>query len=233
MSKTKTINLEVVTHDQTALKERRDRIVAYHQGFMNAFAQQAGYAFLAGVELNAAKEELGPRGGFIEWREQNLPQISKGSADNYRAFATAMQEKFPTVGNITSERLQLTDGRLREKDQQLILEAVHAAADGSSLTKLYRELGVIKTPTAKAAPGPRKDLSPQDAHEAVKLAAEERIKKIITDLELITEEERALISNALRDQFYDALLTETSALRELKSGGARSTRAPQKKGSRQ
>lgn len=241
MTKTKTIDLEVVTGGaeretlksisradvrstatQTSLKERRDRIISYHQGFMGAFAQQTGYAYLAGVELHAAKLEL-PHGQFIKWREENLAHISKGSVANYMLFAEALQSKFPTVGNLTAERLQLTNGRLRDDDQKIILEAVHEAADGSSLTRLYRELGVIKTPKSQAErdASAKKELSPAEA-AAEEKAANIRIgEMILTDHELATAEVFAHWPDDLRARVIDSCITLGKALRALKKKSPR------------
>lgn len=235
MSKPKSSELEVIHPGgaslpaslSTSLKERRDRIAAYHSSFMAAFAQQAGYAFLCGVELNGAKSDL-PHGQFTAWCKESFPNLSNGSIHNFMSLAEALQAKFPTVGNLTSERLQLTDGRLREQDQKLILEAVHAAADGSSLTKLYRELGVIKTPTARESTSTPQDLTPEQAAAALEGVANDHFRNLISDLALITPEMRARASNALRAELIDAMITEGKSLRALKK--QKPSRASGKKG---
>src|SRR5690349_888438 len=73
------------------------RIIDYDLEFHSAFQRQMGFAFLAGCALNRAKEIV-PHGKFIEWREANLPAISKSSASRYSQFAEALLSKYPTVG---------------------------------------------------------------------------------------------------------------------------------------
>jgi len=153
----------------------RTKIVEFDQGCRTAFNQHMGYAFLAGLALNCAKA-LVPHGnkggGFMKWREENLPGVSPRAATNYMHFAAALAEKHPTVGKLatvadfTSGRLELLNGELPEDEKQEVLKAVHDVADGKTLTQMYRDLGVIRQPKDPNA-GPKKPITkptPEEIH---------------------------------------------------------------------
>lgn len=125
------------------LDRLKARIIQYDISVRAAYGQQMGYAFLAGCALNQAKALL-PYGKFTPWLDENLP-LSKGSRQRYMAFAEAIQTQIPHVGNLAIPLL-LTDGELAAADKEKVLAAVHEVADGKTLTQLYRDLGVIKTP---------------------------------------------------------------------------------------
>ena len=153
----------VLTADQAA---RVDRIKEYHAGTLRAFGDQMGFAYLAGRELLAAKEEL-PHGQFMKWREAHLPELSNGTTANYMKFADGLNSKFTTVGNFKSSPLQLTNGTLTEEQNQQVREAVKKVADGKTLTELYRDLGVIKEKEKPKHTPPAK-LTAEEALEAEK-----------------------------------------------------------------
>ncbi len=134
--------LQVITAAQSI---RIKRIKTYHTGFHKAYGQQMGYAFLAGVELNATKAEL-PHGQFEKFLTANLPDISKGARHRYMLFAETLQTKFPTVGNLELNKVKVTKAGLPKGELTKVLEAVHEIADGKTLTELYRDLGVIRPP---------------------------------------------------------------------------------------
>jgi hypothetical protein len=127
----------------------------YDQRCRKSFADQMGYAFLAGVELNALKTEIA-HGQFAAFRKQFLPELPERSAQRYMAFASALTDAFPAVGksatvaDLAKTRLLLTDGApIPEGDLQAVCKAVHQAADGKTLTQFYRDLGVIREPKPK------------------------------------------------------------------------------------
>ncbi len=176
--------MEVLTKDQAALV---DQIKAYHAAFEKSFGDQMGYAFLAGVSLNAAKESL-PHGKFMEWRESHLPEIKERSAQRYMKFADQIRHgmsDLPTVGKLKL----LGNGDLNEKDKEKVLEAVHEIADGKTLTQLYRDLGVIRE-KKPAQHHPRKAVSPEDAVAAEARGREELANQVLLNLHTLFLEER-------------------------------------------
>ena len=119
------------------------RIKAYHAGFQSAFGSQMGYAFLAGLELNAIKEAL-PHGGFLKWGRAHLSEIPHRSATRYMEFQTKLATggQCDAVANIK----RLENGELPEAEKEKVLKAVYQAADGKTLTQLYRDLGIVRPP---------------------------------------------------------------------------------------
>lgn len=200
--------LEVLSANQS---ERIDRINEYNAGFHDAFGQQMGNAFLAGMELNALKAEI-PHGKFMDFCARYLADVSKSSVQRYMAFADGLQPKLPTMGNLKL----LTNGRIPEKEKEEVLKAVHDYADGKSLTQLYRDLGVIRQPE-------------KQKHSPVTLTAEEKLQadlKAAADLfhdargaiDILFEDEAifAKVPPALRNELMAAALRLTKKLRTFK-----------------
>ena len=164
----------ILPADQAA---RVDRIKQYHSGCMRAFGDQMGYAFLAGVELNALKEQT-PHGKFLALLDTHIPEITHRTANRYQKFAEALQTHSklladkPAIGKkdtvsyleaVNPETsLQYAAGALRVDGHwnpdavEKVLAAVHEVADGKTLTEMYRDLGVIRQPQ-KPQHHPRKN----------------------------------------------------------------------------
>lgn len=206
------VELEVVTID-----ERAERILKYHDLQRDAFGQQMGYIFLAGYELNQAKDEL-PHGEYEKWRERTLPTLPKSTSAIYRGFAEGLISKCPTVGHLTGT-LQLTQGSLSPEARQTVIEAVHLAADGKSLMEMYRELDLVRKPKKPTFTPPKK-LSAKEQVEAEKKAAMEEAKLIVTrTLQFIGAEDGAvLLGDVERKELLEGLMECTSALREMGQG---------------
>jgi hypothetical protein len=128
-----------------ATDKRIERIKTFHQGTLNAFRDQMGYAFLAGVELQALKASAA-HGAFAKLRAKELPELPERTAQQYMKFADALKSKSATVADLASQPRLLTDSKLAEEDAKTVCKAVHDAADGKSLTEMYRDLGVIRQP---------------------------------------------------------------------------------------
>lgn len=157
--KEKSEALEVLTKDQA---QSIDRVKTYHFGCIKAFGDQMGYAFLAGLELNALRDEIETKlgyGHFTKIRESHLPEIPNGSAYRYMDFQKKLVELFPRVGKLKA----LTNGKdLDEEDRDQVLKAVHKMTDGKTLTQLYRDLGVIRDKDHQKHT-PAKEVSAEDA----------------------------------------------------------------------
>lgn len=139
------------------LDQLKTKILDYDREFHSAFQRQMGFAFLAGVALLRAKEIV-PHGKFLEWRESELPQLTRSSASRYSQFAEALR-KDPTVGSLKEVKLLGEGEALTPAQQKKITEAVHELADGKTLTEMYRDLGVIRQPE-KPKHHPRKPSDP-------------------------------------------------------------------------
>ncbi len=182
---------DVLTAEQAVMV---DEIKSYHEGVKRAFDHQAQYAFMTGLKLLALKASV-PHGnspgsdGFIAIRKKFLPELSNGTTGRYMDFAKRCQEKFPTVGNINPQVLQLTNGDLPEEQKKQVLKAVHEIADGKTWTQLYRELGKVREPKP-AAHHPR---GPINAKEE-SAARQKRFERMAGDCAISM---RALISEKL------------------------------------
>ncbi len=157
------------------------KIAQYDDGFRRAYSQQMGYAFLAGLAVNRAKEIL-PQGKFIPWVEES--KLNRMSANRYGRFVEALIEAHPAVGKCNTAMLQISSGdgdvtKLSEEDQEQILKAVHDAADGKTLTEMYRDLGVIRQPKKQEYHPIRQ--TPEEALEAEKQAAIDWGHQMATD----------------------------------------------------
>lgn len=217
MSKAKPVNLEVLPPQSIDLDQRKKRIQVYHENCIAAFSSQMGYALMCGIELNAVKESL-PHGQFLKWREENIPQISNGSAGRYMAFATALQNQFPTVGDLT-ERLQLANGEFSDGDRKEILEAVKEVADGKSLTEMYRELGVVKTPKARREIKSTRKLSAEEKAEAEEHLTHDLIQDAIALLNQLADPvHQARSKKEDREQLIDACVHISSTYRAVGKG---------------
>jgi hypothetical protein len=175
---TKTVELEVVvSHPAIAvvpsLPDRSTRILAYHNSCIRAFGQQMGYAFLCGLELNAAKTEIA-HGAFTKWREKHLAALPERTAQLYMSFTSALIERSKPVAALSSPDFLnsklLTNGDLDDAHRNELLKAVYEATDGKTLTEMYRELGVIRAPKRQQYTPPQ-DRTPEELLAAEKADA--------------------------------------------------------------
>lgn len=154
MSKLAKIEIEA-TEELTRLK---GVIKQYDDGFHRAYRSQMGYAFLAGVALNRAKDIL-PHGEFLPWVEAEVG-VARMSASRYRKFADALIAEHPAVGKcnpcyiLTSGEIPAAE--LTPEETEKVCAAVHKIANGKTLTEMYRDLGVIRQPE-KPKHHPRKE----------------------------------------------------------------------------
>jgi hypothetical protein len=160
---------EIITQEQA---ERIGRIQGYHQKCLDTFGDQMAYAFLAGCELNAAKEEL-PHGQFMKWREQNLPELPHRTATQYMTFSEKLADgaKLATIANLKL----LGNGDLPQTEKEKVLKAVHQVADGKTLTQLYRDLGVIRTAAPAGGNRGDKERAPRGTKQDLKREADLRL----------------------------------------------------------
>ncbi|HEX7861038.1 MAG TPA: hypothetical protein VF773_11965 [Verrucomicrobiae bacterium] len=227
----KTVELEVVSKGGAVaaavpLKERRDRIVAYHTNCKRSAMAQVVYAFMAGLELSQTKEQLA-HGAFVKWCGDNLPEdCTIRTAQNYMRFAEGIQTKLEDVSSLNLDRLQLTNGEIPEKQRNAVLKAVHEVTAGSTLTELYRELGIIKQPKKPGYTAP-KELSPEEEAAALEEQANDHIDQLLADLELVDAELLGRAQDAKRKQLAAALIEKSKLIRSLKSG---KSKKPAKKG---
>ncbi|HYE30964.1 MAG TPA: hypothetical protein VEH27_06040 [Methylomirabilota bacterium] len=190
MSKTAVIKSRAASLEITAstdLKQSREHVLHCHNACLRAAQDHVGYAFLAGFELQRVKAALN-HGEFTKWRETNLADLPERTAQRYMAFSSALASKSATVADFATETLLLTDGSLNERDRKAILEAAHEAADGKTLTELYRDLGVIRQPKEKQY-HPPKPLSPEEELEARREQSRDLINQITERMELVSDEQ--------------------------------------------
>lgn len=208
MSKTALIKTELVSVETTVgLETRRDRILNYHQSVIRAFGQQMGYAFLCGLELNAAKEEIA-HGQFEKWREQFLPDLPRSTANNYRNFATLLQEKSKTLARLTdrAQNLLTNGGEFADTDRTEILQAVHDVADGKTLTDLYRALGVVRDKVHQKDRDNGRKLTREERETERKDNALDWARQIIARLEEYCADNDS--AHQLHDDLPDAIIQE-------------------------
>ena len=209
------------------LEHLKTAIVDYDREVRSAFQRQMGYAFLAGCALLRAKEII-PHGKFLEWRETELPEVSRSSASRYTQFAEALV-KDPTVGSLKEVRLLNRGDELTTEQQEKVARVVHKLADGKTLTEMYRDLGVIRQPE-KPKHHPRK--------QAAVSAEEELEAKKLSDLDLMRactgpvtiwcdvmenadDHERPHYKRKDLEEMLNVCTRATGILRELLKGGAR------------
>ncbi len=206
----------LTTSEQTVVAkfqaDRIERIKAYHAGCLKSFADQMGYAYLAGAELVSLKDET-PHGQFEKVKEEQFTEIPRSSLGRYMQFAEAIQAKYPTVGYLRPTKL-LTNGTFDEKEQGKVLKAVHDVADGKTLTQLYRDLGVIRQKEPKQY-HPPKPVKPEDAEAAAKSQADEAAKRGLADTELLMQNDTwSLLSTARQQEVEDLRLTLGSFIKQ-------------------
>jgi hypothetical protein len=143
-------------------------------------------------------------------------------------FAEAIQEKLEDISSLHLDRLQLTNGELPEKQRNAVLKAVHEVTAGSTLTELYRELGIIKPP-GKPAYHPPNELSPEEQAAALEKQAEEAAQAILTDTELLISEQWKFLSDATRKQLNELWLSGTTHYRKTRP---KKSKKPVKKGAK-
>lgn len=214
-----TNTLESLTKEQ---HDQIERIKTYDAGCRGAFNQQMGYAFLAGMELNAVKDRL-PHGQFLKWREAYLVQLPERSAQRYMKFAVtiAASKGLPRFEDVKL----LPDGTIPEKEREQIIKAVHKIADGKTLTELYRDLGVIRDPEAKQH-HPRKQLTPEEIVKAEIAQAEATLEAMLSQVRSIHDnilaEDSTLVSRIKPARWKEAVRILTAcnkALRPLSKKG--------------
>lgn len=185
--------------NENLLKMRASRVRNYHKASVRSAKDHLGYAFLCGLELNAAKEAL-PHGHFMKWADKALPEVSPRAQARYRDLAEGML-KIATVANLAGRLL--AEGKPNTGEKRVILDAVHKLADGKTVTDFYRELGVIRPPEKPKHHAAT--LSALEKVEADARQAEEILRGAITALNLLADRNGELLGR-VADQSRAALL---------------------------
>jgi hypothetical protein len=132
---------------EKALATHKKNIKVYADGVRRSGAQLFGYAYLAGREMNLAKELL-PHGQFEKWISNTFQDLSENTTKNWRNFATAIEDKRPTVGLLNGEKLELTGKKKFNKAQEAaICKLVLEIMDGMGMVEFMRASRFLKEPT--------------------------------------------------------------------------------------
>ncbi len=136
--------------DPGELDQLKERIVELDDFCRQSFGKHMVYAFLCGVALNRAKQIV-PHGNFARWHQAELPQLSRATLHRYMIFAGGLLARFPALQGLNAAP-PLACGDLTGTESQQLLDAVHEAADGKTITDFYRDLGVIRPSRSRAGP---------------------------------------------------------------------------------
>lgn len=135
-------HLEVLAADQAS---RIDRIKDYH-GQFRASAEQAALAvMLCGFELTILKGTT-PHGQFGGLRDRYFPEISERTTRYYMALVHVAESKSATVADLIDSALRTPHSPLPAPAQKQLTDTFREVADSKTVTQLYREAGLIKTP---------------------------------------------------------------------------------------
>lgn len=181
-------NTEIVLSLNPDQQKQVVRISAYHSGFVAGFKQQMGYAYLAGRELVSLKESL-PHGDFQEACSAYLPGVTERTAQRYMKLHARLELNVAGGKNDTVSHLKLLpNGELSEEAEKAVLAAVYEAADGKTMTDLYRDTDLIRE---KKAPKhtPPKELTPEETIAARREQANAILNICAGQMEFIAEAE--------------------------------------------
>lgn len=173
----------------SVLAKHVECIKACHSGVLRAWKDQMGYAFLAGLGCLALKEKLHDEKGhghFEKFCAEQLPDLPKRTRQVYMSFCEKLIDKNATVALLAKQPRLLTTSEVAEDDAKAITKAVHDAADGKTLTELYRDLGVIRQPKPKVHTPPKPE-SPDDALASEKEQHESVLNDIVIAINLALE----------------------------------------------
>jgi len=132
---------------EKALAGHKKNIKVYADGVRRSGAQLFGYAYLAGREMNLAKEIL-PRGQFEKWIEASFPNIAENTSKNWRNFANAIESQRPTVGLLSAEHLQgKAKKKLSKTEEKSVLEIIPQVMDGMGMVEFMRACKFLPEPT--------------------------------------------------------------------------------------
>jgi hypothetical protein len=139
-----TEKLELTTQADAATEKRleahKKNIGNYRNGVRRYGAGLFGYSFLAGREMNLVAELL-PHGKLLPWIAENFPDLAKGTVDNWRNFAKALESKIPTVGNLKPLAAKKS---FNKKEQLAILDAIPEILNGQGMIEFTRACGFTK-----------------------------------------------------------------------------------------
>jgi hypothetical protein len=124
------------------LAAHKKNITAYANGVRVSGAQLFGYAFLAGREMNQAAELL-PHGKLMPWLEENFPDLSRKTTDNWREFAVNINDALPDFAKLKPLQLKKT---FSKAERQTILEAIPKVLDGQGMIEFNRACKFLKEP---------------------------------------------------------------------------------------
>lgn len=223
---------KLTKHDSVSLlsaEQRAERIISYHRGGRRAAGQQVVFAYLAGAELLAQKEECA-HGAFIKWVEENLPDITVRTAQRYMGFAESLQAEVATVANLDLPRLQLTNGDAQAAEIEKVAAAIKEVADGKTLTELYRGFGLIREPKKQEYNPPRH--TPEELAAKAEEAAEGFANTLIGDCETFraSTETKSLLKTPKLKELLDALVATTADIRLLLKARGKGAKPAKKKG---
>ncbi|HUS37343.1 MAG TPA: hypothetical protein VM680_18495 [Verrucomicrobiae bacterium] len=227
----KLIKADLVTA-AAAETESAQRIIAFHRGAKRSAAQQLVYAFLAGVELNAIKEEIA-HGHFMKWCEANVPGIQHRTLTKYMGIAEVLQTKLNTLADFDLPRLQLTNGEIKEEQIESVSEAVREVITAKNLTELYRDYGLVPEKIEQKDRKRGDKLTPEQADEERRANAKNFLVTLCGDLETFSTDNGKLHADLDTPDLKDlqkSILSASRILRDLLK--ARSKGTGKKKGGR-
>lgn len=200
-----------------ASKDLNERAKAYHEACLAGFKQQMGYAFLAGLVLTEIKASV-KHGEFEDYCEAHLPEIKPSSRKRYMKFFELLSLQLPQKAHAVGFLPAAGKEGIPKETEQKILKAVYQAADGKTLTELYRDLGVIREkqpeggfrPPNEAVQEWLKKHHPElagtkyaDLPEKLQRAFKKQYRPKPIPAEMIAEAERARLENS-----YDRIVEE-------------------------
>src|SRR6266446_473220 len=211
--------------DPSELNQLKERIVELDDFCRQSFGKHMVYAFLCGVALKRAKEIV-PHGNFTRWHQAELPQLSGATLHRYMIFAGGLLARFPALQELNATPL-LERGDLTGTESQQLLQAIHEAADGKTITDFYRDLGVIRPPQPadqplpeRTAGRPPKSLSSPRQLAAEQARAEEFIESLLVRMRMLLDpQDQSLVrsGDAKREELLALGLDLNNRVRDLRT----------------
>ncbi len=194
--------------DPSELNQLKERIVELDDFCRQSFGKHMVYAFLCGVALKRAKEIV-PHGNLLA--------------------------RFPALQGLNAAPL-LERGDLTGTESQQLLDAVHEAADGKTISDFYRDLGVIRPPQPATPPPPErtayrppKPHSPPRQLAAEQNRAEEFIESLLVRMRMLLDpQDQSLVrsGDAKREELLALGLDLNNRVRAMRSAKAIGRKPP-------
>ena len=195
---------ETLLPDRT-IEQREKEIIRHHELSGQHLAQSAVHAALAGLELQAAREQI-EHGQFTEWVRTSFP-FSEDTGQRYMRLAEGIKSMISKTAHVRflEDVFNAPPSELSDVKREKLVETLAKATEGQSLRQLYLDFGILKEPKRTGGYNGRRDLTPDERLKLKREASLQTWSKLF----------KGLVSECKHQSWMDLSRIEQETLHEM------------------